>query len=187
MKKTHILWTVATAGLIGLFGASVQLPPGRAGQNQDDDDGGDNSKIKLGYALAPVPLNVTGKNRALVGLGSYIVNAQGGCNDCHTLPPYAAGHDPFAGEPGQVNSARYLAGGVPFGPGLFSRNITPNAQGLPAGLTRDEFITALRTGSDKDGTILQVMPWPVYGNMTDRDLSAVYEYLSSIPPLRRNP
>ena len=25
------------------------------------------------------------------------------------------------------------------------------------------------------------MPWPVYRNMTDRDLRAVYEYLSSIP------
>jgi hypothetical protein len=25
------------------------------------------------------------------------------------------------------------------------------------------------------------MPWPVYGKMTRRDLSAVYAYLSAIP------
>jgi len=27
------------------------------------------------------------------------------------------------------------------------------------------------------------MPWPVYGDMTDGDLEAIYEYLSSIPSL----
>jgi len=25
------------------------------------------------------------------------------------------------------------------------------------------------------------MPWPVYQSMTDRDLKAIYEYLSAIP------
>ena len=78
--------------------------------------------------------------------------------------------------------AAYLGGGASFGP-FVSRNITPDEHGLPAGLTRSQFITALRTGIDKDGTILQVMPWPVYGDMTDGDLEAIYEYLSSIPSL----
>jgi hypothetical protein len=50
-------------------------------------------------------------------------------------------------------------------------------------LTRDQFITALRTGIDKDGAILQVMPWPVFGLKTDRELKAIYEYLRSIPSL----
>ena len=41
----------------------------------------------------------------------------------------------------------------------------------------------LRTGHDVDepGRILQVMPWPVFSNMTDRDLRAIYEYLRAIP------
>jgi hypothetical protein len=30
--------------------------------------------------------------------------------------------------------------------------------------------------------ILQVMPWPIYRFMTDRDLNAVYEYLSHLNP-----
>jgi len=184
MKTKKVLWAMATAGLVGLIGASVQIPQGRAGENQDENEGGDNAKIKIGLSIAPVKLSFTGKNRALVGWGSYIVNAQGGCNDCHTVPSYAPGHNPFAGDPSpHANADTYLGGGASFGPTLVSRNITPDENGLPGGLTRDQFITALRTGIDKDGEILQVMPWPVYGKMTDKDLSAIYEYLTSIPSL----
>jgi hypothetical protein len=146
--------------------------------------------------IAPVHLDLQGKNRSLVGLGSYIVNAQGGCNDCHTWrvtneatnagSNYEEGGDPFLGQPEQIYAAGYLAGGRKFGP-FTSRNLTPNGNGLPARLTLDQFIETLRTGVDsKNGhpmisPLLQVMPWPVYGNMTDRDLKAVYEYLRSIP------
>ena len=38
-------------------------------------DDGEQSKIRIGFEIAPVPLNLAGKDRALVGLGSYIVNA----------------------------------------------------------------------------------------------------------------
>ena len=89
------------------------------------------SRIQRGYQIAPVTLHTKRLDKALVGLGSYIVNAQGGCNDCHTNPPYAAGHDPYAGEPKQINVEGYLAGGVAFGP-IVSRNITPDENGLPA-------------------------------------------------------
>lgn len=124
-----------------------------------------------------MPLNLKGKNRALVGLGSCIVNT-GGCNDCHTNPPYADDGDPFQGQKEQINTAGYLAGGQHFGP-FVSANITPDASGRPAGLTLDEFITLLRTGHDPDapaGTLLQVVPWPVFGKKVDQDLKAIYEY-----------
>jgi hypothetical protein len=68
-----------------------------------------------------------------------------------------------------------------------SRNLTPETNGLPAGLTFDEFLLVMRTGIDLDhthpqfGPLLQVMPWPVYQDMTDRDLLAIYEYLRAIP------
>jgi hypothetical protein len=54
--------------------------------------------------------------------------------------------------------------------------------------TLKQFIHVIRTGEDPDhsGQVLQVMPWPVYQTMTDRDLRAVYEYLSSVPPIRAN-
>jgi hypothetical protein len=44
------------------------------------------STIARGAEIAPVPLDMKGLNPALVREGSYIVNAQGGCNDCHTAP-----------------------------------------------------------------------------------------------------
>ncbi len=34
-----------------------------------------------------------------------------------------------------------------------------------------------------DGSVLQVMPWPTFHNMTDHQLTAIYEYLSAIPGL----
>jgi len=54
---------------------------------------------------------------------------------------------------------------------------------MPAGLTLQEFVNVIRTRQypDNQGSLLQVMPWPIYLNMTNRDLAAIYEYLGSIP------
>lgn len=150
--------------------------------------GGD-SRIQRGFELAPVPLTMKGLNPALVGLGSYIVNAQGGCNDCHTNPPHAAGGDPFAGQAEVVNAAGYLAGGTAFPPSPFvSRNLTPRAPNrMPAGLTLEQFIEVMHEGTDfknqhpQISPLLQIMPWPVYSKMSDRELEAIYEYLRAIP------
>ncbi len=141
-------------------------------------------RVLRGYMLSQVELDRRGKNPTLVGIGSYIVNAQGGCNDCHTCPPYEAGHDPFEGGDGRINGANYLAGGTPFGPTLVSPNLTPDAEtGLPGDLTYQQFRFAIRTGHDPEQPerILQVMPWPVYRNMLESDLRAVYEFLRAIP------
>ncbi|MBI1987678.1 MAG: cytochrome C [Nitrospinae bacterium] len=130
-----------------------------------------------------------------VGLGSYIVNANGDCNGCHTWLPgntnWAPGGNPFQGQPKHINVAGYLAGGrvfqlppPPNGPGpVTSRNLTPDKDGLPAGMTEREFIELLRTGREEDepDKILQVMPWPVIGEMTNDDLKAIYAFLSVIP------
>jgi hypothetical protein len=151
--------------------------------------GGQVPNILQGFEITPVPLNLIDKNPLLVGLGSYIVNAQGACNDCHTAPSYAPGGDPFLGEPEQINTEGYLQGGRVFGP-FIARNLTPcDAAGQPAGLTLEEFITVMRTGADlkdaefepPDTPILQVMPWVVYTKMTDCDLQAIYEYLRALP------
>jgi hypothetical protein len=77
------------------------------------------SRIQRGAAIAPVPLG-------------------GGCNACHTVPSYASGGNPFLGEPKQINTQCYLAGGALFGP-FRSPNLTPDAEGLPAGRTLDQF------------------------------------------------
>jgi hypothetical protein len=144
------------------------------------------SRVAVGYRINPVELRLRGKNLFLVGLGSYLVNAGGGCNDCHTHPSFAPGGDPFKGETEIINTAQFLAGGRQFGP-TTSANITPDENGRPAGLTFEEFEHLLRTGRDEGGEILQVMPWNVYGKMTRFDLRAIYEYLSAIPSLPDNP
>jgi hypothetical protein len=147
---------------------------------------GFDSQVQRGFELAPVPLTLDGLNKSLVGLGSYIVNAQGGCNDCHTVPSYAEGGDPFLGQPKVVNAAAYLAGGAVFGP-FISRNLTPRSNGRPAGLTLAQFMAVMHNGTDfknrhpQISPLLQVMPWPIYGEMSDRELMAIYEYLRAIP------
>ena len=80
-----------------------------------------------------------------------------------TQPTRLAG-DPFKGQTEQINADQYMTGGRKFGPFIISANITPDAQGRPAGLTFDGFVTLLRTEHDAPvGTVLQVMPWPVFG------------------------
>lgn len=170
-------------------------------------------KIEIGFRIAPVRLKLAGKNLALVGLGSYIVNAHSDCNGCHNPGPggneFTATGNPYFGEKKQVNPATYLGGGRNFGPlipgsaSIISRNLTPDKTGRPeGGHTLAEFIQIMRTGVDMDhlhptcpantvntscipkpfdGNLLQIMPWPNDQDMTDRDLEAIYEYLSAIP------
>src|SRR5262245_61962551 len=76
----------------------------------------DVARSQKGLQIAPVQLNTAGKDLFLVGLGSYLVNAAGGCNDCHTNPSYTPTGDPFKGLIRVVNAAGYLAGGQQFGP-----------------------------------------------------------------------
>jgi hypothetical protein len=156
------------------------------------------SQIKRGFEIAPVQLDLVGKNRALVGLGSYLVNTTG-CNDCHTHPNWALGGNPYLGQTEQINTAQYLSGGRTFGMdmtvdppvSIVSVNITPDSAGMPAGLTLYEFLDVMYTGHDPDDPkhkrLLKVMPWPLYRWKTDRDLTAMYEYLRAIPSLQNNP
>ena len=198
---------------------SFKTPPVSAGPESDHDQ--DESKVEIGFAIAPVPLHFDRRDRRLVGLGSYIVNAQMDCNGCHSQGPkteyigpgnpylLSPPHGPYSGTK-IVNPATYLGGGRDFGPfgsqgellHLYSRNLTPDKTGRPeGGRSFEEFLTILRTGKDYDqihlnctgapdgncllppfnGELLQVMPWPVHQNLTDHDIRAIYEYLSSIP------
>lgn len=156
------------------------------GDDDKDERRSDDARVQRGFAITPVKLTFKRKDRDLVGLGSYIVNAQGGCNDCHTCPSYVPGHNPHAGGDGAINAKNYLAGGTPFGPALRSANLTPDPEnGLPErGNTFEEFRSLIQTGHDPDPPphILQVMPWPVYRNMLNIDLRAIYAFLKAIPP-----
>ena len=202
-QRTKIV-VVAALALAGLAATLAN------GQGSIEESGRNAAKVRKGFAIAPVPLNLDGKNPNLVGLGSYIVNAQGGCADCHTssnAETFAGGGNPYFSQPKKVNPANYLGGGNDFGPfvtlpHLYSRNLTPDKTGLPvAGMSFNDFLNVMRTGADVDhlhpncspklttnclpppfnGDLLQVMPWPIYQEMDDYDLLAIYQYLSAIP------
>lgn len=217
--------SVAALTTAAVFGTLVARSPGvRADSSQTD------SRAQIGLNIAPVRLNLKGLDPAKVGVGSYIVNAQGDCNGCHldvfqgaqySQDPTLAGVAP----PGIVNPASYLGGGANFGtggilintpagvtPGFYPRNLTPGCDinaPLPCtnplpegGNTLAQFTAILRTGHDVDsahpncpavgaegcinvpainGSVLQIMPWPTFANMSDNDIAAIYEYLRAIP------
>ncbi len=182
----------------------------------DNDDRISPFPVLQGFAISPVKLNFAGKDLGKVGLGSYLVNGIGDCSGCHSFPQYlekgnTAGNNPAAGDPyegtpstqsvsrqlvANFNTSHYLAGGQCFGP-FMARNLTPESNGQPEGLTEAEFIKVMRTGEDihcekepadpicalgPPTDLLQVMPWPTYHSMTDADLKAIYAYLTAIPP-----
>ncbi|SRR6266702_3328664 len=160
-----LVGTAATIAAIVMFATVIKTPRIHAGEENERDK--EESKIAIGFSIAPVPLNLAGKNRSLVGLGSYIVNAQSGCDGCHskgTQTEYLATGNPYFLRPPkgpfsgvqQINPATYLGGGRDFGPfpglqHLYSRNLTPDKTGKPeGGHTFKEFLTILRTGKDYD-------------------------------------
>jgi hypothetical protein len=218
----------AVVTFVAIVFAAMSIKTPRAHADDDDTE----SRIKTGFEIAPVPLNLAGKDRALVGLGSYLVNATADCNGCHTSggPPnfnYAPGGNPYFNQPQVVDPTVYLSGGANFGPvgtptgpagyagpNMIVRNLTPDKNGRPeGGHTLSEFKEILRHGTDfdhihptctpeqiaeieaggtpvciptspdnpVDGNLLQIMPWPTFSHMTDRDIEAIYEYLSAIP------
>ena len=94
-----ISWvTVTTFAAVVAAGMLVRSPRVQA-QNDEDDHG---SRIEQGFAIAPVPLNLERKNRALVALSTYLVNTVAARNDCHDAGPatqYSPGRNPFLGQP----------------------------------------------------------------------------------------
>jgi hypothetical protein len=240
-QQQRIRILAATMPLAGAA-LAVMLTQSPTVQAQDDWNGGERALIKIGFEISPVPLKLEGKNRDLVGLGSFIVNAQGDCNSCHTAggPPnfnYANGRNPYFAQPAKTDPSIYLAGGTDFGPAvpasaavggfppgsqppsyppaeygqyvgpdIITRNLTPDKTGRAAGgHTLEQFKEILHKGTDfdhihptcsaalptptpancipapVDGSLLQVMPWPTFHNMTDHQIEAIYEYLSAIP------
>jgi hypothetical protein len=62
--------------VVGLVAASVGVAADFVGADGHDRGPSDERKVRIGYVIAPVALDTRGKNRALVGLGSYLMNAR---------------------------------------------------------------------------------------------------------------
>lgn len=145
-------------------------------------------------------------HEARVKRGEYIVSTSA-CHDCHTpLTLGPNGPEPdmkraLSGHPQDIAvkaplslpepwaaafSSTMTAASGPWGVS-FSANLTPDPDtGVLRDFTEDQFIRTLRTGrhQGQGRPILPPMPWPVYGQMTDEDLKAVFAYLRQIPPVK---
>ena len=180
-------WLTSTAAVFGA-GALFIAPTLRA---QTTTPTYNAAAVQKGLQITPVPLDLKGRDENQVGYGSYLVNAVAGCNDCHTNPSYKPTADPYQGKTKGVNTAGYMAGGTAFGP-FTSRNITPSVDGPVTGSLAN-FKTVFKTGADlkklhpQISPLLQVMPWPVYQDLMDSDVEAIFAYLSSIPCVEGGP
>ena len=138
--------------------------------------------------------------------GRYLVNTTG-CMDCHTpLKMGAHGPEPdlsrlLSGHPEPLKMPPAPA--LPEGPWLvtvsatntawsgpwgvsYTANLTPDVEtGLGAWTVRD-FKQTIRTGRHlgRGRPVLPPMPIPVYSNMSDEDLEAVFAYLRTIPAVK---
>jgi len=107
--------------------------------------------------------------------GRYVTWHASGCAECHT---------PRFPESGQLDRTRLMAGGLfafpEHGFTTTAPNLTPDEATGIGRWTEDQFVTAVRTGTRPDGTVmLPFMPWPAYAKWRDEDLRAVWLYLRS--------
>jgi mono/diheme cytochrome c family protein len=148
----------------------------------------------------------TPSNADQITRGKYLVTVAA-CNDCHTpLKMGANGPEPdfsrmLSGHPESVEvpAAPTLAPGLwvasiaatntawagPWGVS-FTANLTPDKETGLGKWTLRTFTDTIRTGRHlgRGRPILPPMPFPMYKQMTDADLAAIFAYLQSIPPIQ---
>ncbi len=120
-----------------------------------------------------------------VNYGAYLVNAAA-CADCHTKS-----------RDGKI-LGEYLAGGFQFNLGnrsvVRATNITPDPETGIGNWSREYFVSVFRAFADTTYTphsvnmdareFQTVMPWMMYGGMTEEDLGAIYDYLMTVNPVQ---
>jgi hypothetical protein len=137
--------------------------------------------------------------------GRYLVKSFG-CVDCHS--PWTMGSQGPEPDP-----ARYLSGHpadrvlppapAPEGPWVvsasatntawsgpwgtsFTANLTPDVETGLGAWSADDFIATLRNGRHlgRGRELLPPMPFPAIRNMSDEDLTSIFAFLRTIPPIQ---
>jgi len=108
---------------------------------------------------------------AQVERGRYLL-AAGNCEGCHTVP----GGERFAGGRGLV---------TPFGT-IYTANITFDAATGLGRWSKDDFWQAMHHGIRRDGERLYpAFPYPHFTKMPREDVDAIYDYLATLPPVKK--
>lgn len=116
-----------------------------------------------------------------VEYGKYLSEAVANCMGCHTDRDLKTGE--FIGEP--------YAGGMTFGPDastqgwtIISPNITTDSEtGITVGWSEEQFITRMRGGRVHK---MSPMPWGPLSRLDDIDLKALYRFLQTVEPVKRD-
>jgi len=138
--------------------------------------------------------------------GEYLVAAFG-CDDCHTtkkmtaeglvpdLSRRLAGHweDPDLPAPpklppgpwGAVTTMDFTAWSGPWGIS-YAMNLTPDENTGIGIWTEEMFLKAIREGKHmgRSRPIRPPMPWMSYAKLNNDDLTAIFAYLKSLPPIK---
>jgi len=106
--------------------------------------------------------------------GKYLTTITG-CEDCHT--PYHNGQK----VPGMDFAGGFLLQVT--GETAAAANLTPHASGIDY-YDESLFLQAMHTGTVRARKLSPLMPFAVYGNMTDDDLKAIFTYLRTLKPVK---
>ena len=119
----------------------------------------------------------------IINYGKYMVTIAS-CKDCHTPT-----------KDGEALPGMEFAGGeeynLPWGT-IRPANITPDVETGIGTLTKEDFINKFKFyDSDssknipvKENEFNTIMPWTLYGGMSEEDLGAIYEYLRTVKPVK---
>lgn len=145
------------------------------------------SEFPMSFIINTIPKRASFIQRPpaddVVSYGKYLVTAAA-CIDCHTKQEKGE----YVGE--------LLAGGFEFSMGdgvtVRSANLTPDQATGIGSWTKDAFISTFKQYTDSVFVLPRVapgefqtnMPWTMYAGMTEADLTAIYEYLRSLPPIK---
>ena len=120
----------------------------------------------------------------VINYGKYLTNAAA-CIDCHTK---------F--EKGSLVAGTEYGGGreFPFPDGSIVRsaNISSDEETGIGGWDDETFVSLFKAHSDSatlntqlnPGDFNSIMPWTMYGRMTEEDLKAIFAYLKTVPPIK---
>lgn len=115
--------------------------------------------------------------------GRYLANEVLGCATCHSSSFET--FDPVHPE----KSPGFYGGGNPVPDEEFNKtlssNLTPSKQFGLGAWTEDQFLSAVKGGVKKDGTILKPQ-MPRFAQLSDDEVRAIWAYLQTVPAIEKN-
>ena len=127
--------------------------------------------VAMALTAAPAVAAAQQNSFSVIERGRYAV-ATGNCQGCHTV----SGEAPFTGGRGLE---------TPFGT-IYSPNITFEPDTGLGRWSREDFWKAMHEGIAPDGSYLYpAFPYPHFTKMPREEVDAIYDYLATLPPIRK--